>query len=224
MFKRLKSKKKNEDTPSQEMDTKNTPLQISFNYDDFYRDQIVPTLHFLYQPHTLTVLLVMLLAFLYVAVYRSSVDPVDNIKTGLVASSIVLVFIGSLHLPNGPFIRPHPAFWRFVMALNVVYQLFLVFLLFQDKHHSRAWLGYIDSSLGVRLPERSYAEFCDFTYVNIKSQMDIFVVAHALGWFAKALIIRDYWFCWILSIMFELMEYSLQHHLPNFAECWWDHV
>lgn len=23
--------------------------------------------------------------------------------------------------------------------------------------------------------------------------------------------------------MFEIMEYSLQHQLPNFAECWWDH-
>jgi phosphatidylserine synthase 2 len=24
--------------------------------------------------------------------------------------------------------------------------------------------------------------------------------------------------------MFEVMEYSLQHQLANFAECWWDHV
>lgn len=35
--------------------------------------------------------------------------------------------------------------------------------------------------------------------------------------------LRDYWIAWILSIMFELLEYSLQHQLPNFAECWWDH-
>jgi len=64
--------------------------------------------------------------------------------------------------------------------------------------------------------------------------MDIFCIAHALGWFAKAMILRDYWFCWvrlshralrqkltfdkILSISFELAEYSLQHQLPNFAE------
>lgn len=53
--------------------------------------------------------------------------------------------------------------------------------------------------------------------------MDIFVLCHTLGWFAKALILRDVWFCWILSIFFELMEYSLEHQLPNFAECWWDH-
>ena len=54
--------------------------------------------------------------------------------------------------------------------------------------------------------------------------MDEFVIAHTLGWFAKAIVLRDYWFCWILSILFEVMEYSLQHQLPNFAECWWDHV
>lgn len=54
--------------------------------------------------------------------------------------------------------------------------------------------------------------------------MDIFIVAHSVGWFFKALIIRDYWILWILSVMFEVMEYSLQHQLPNFAECWWDHV
>lgn len=54
--------------------------------------------------------------------------------------------------------------------------------------------------------------------------MDIFVVAHAVGWFGKALILRDYWFCWIISIAFELCEYSLEHQLNNFAECWWDHV
>lgn len=28
-------------------------------------------------------------------------------------------------------LRPHPALWRVVLSLGVVYQLFLVFLLFQ---------------------------------------------------------------------------------------------
>ncbi len=23
--------------------------------------------------------------------------------------------------------------------------------------------------------------------------------------------------------MFELLEYSFEHQLPNFSECWWDH-
>lgn len=54
--------------------------------------------------------------------------------------------------------------------------------------------------------------------------MDVFVLAHVLGWYGKAIILRDYWLCWILSVTFEFCEYSLEHQLNNFAECWWDHV
>jgi len=28
----------------------------------------------------------------------------------------------------------------------------------------------------------------------------------------------------VISLMFEVMEYTLEHQLPNFSECWWDHV
>ncbi|NWX31602.1 PTSS2 synthase, partial [Notiomystis cincta] len=37
------------------------------------------------------------------------------------------------------------------------------------------------------------------------------------------LMIRDWWMCMIISVMFEFLEYSLEHQLPNFSECWWDH-
>ena len=53
--------------------------------------------------------------------------------------------------------------------------------------------------------------------------MDEFVLAHSFGWFAKSLILRDYWFLWLLSVLFELLEYTLAHQLSNFNECWWDH-
>ena len=53
--------------------------------------------------------------------------------------------------------------------------------------------------------------------------MDGFVIAHAAGWFCKTLIIRDFWMTNLLSIAFEFLEYSLEHQLPNFSECWWDH-
>ena len=54
--------------------------------------------------------------------------------------------------------------------------------------------------------------------------MDGFVPAHLFGWWIKTLILRDYWLASILSVTFELLEYTLQHQLPNFSECWWDHV
>lgn len=143
-----------------------------------------------------------------------------------------------LQFRDGPFIRPHPAFWRVVLGINLLYELALVFLLFQDLGSARTMMTYIDPALGVPLPEKSYAEDCTLTprtiWVRIpsittlfliltplcKNALDIFCVAHALGslptplsygsgvlisltfsgWFGKAMILRDYWFCWVRSI------------------------
>jgi len=40
----------------------------------------------------------------------------------------------------------------------------------------------------------------------------------------QTLILRDWWLCMVISVMFEVVEYTLEHQLPNFSECWWDHV
>jgi hypothetical protein len=45
--------------------------------------------------------------------------------------------------------------------------------------------------------------------------------AHTFGWWAKMVMLRDWRLCWILGILWELLEYSFQHILPNFHECWW---
>ncbi len=198
---------------------------------------------------------------------------------GAYASIAGFLVFSMIQFRDGPFIRPHPVFWRVVLGVNLLYELALVFLLFQDLNSARSMMTYLDPNLGRPLPEKSYAENCALTRQNVwvtvssprlcilslthraQDAIDIFCLAHALGWFGKALILRDYWFCWvnfqfitdfnylvlperieILSIAFELAEYSLQHQLPNFAEvslfhssvydatklgrsqCWWDHV
>ncbi|KAI8075341.1 phosphatidyl serine synthase-domain-containing protein [Gilbertella persicaria] len=177
----------------------------------------------LVHPHTLTALVVLLALMFYAATRSNYENTADNIKLGLLASVACFVFIGMLQFPDGPFVRPSKPIWRAVLSLSVLYQLFLVFLLFLNKDDARYFMTYFDPSLGVLLPERSYADACKLTWDNIKNQMDVFVLAHALGWFGKALILRDYYFCWIISVAFELCEYSLEHQLNNFAECWWDH-
>ena len=45
-----------------------------------------------------------------------------------------------------------------------------------------------------------------------------------MGWWAKALIIRDRYVLLTMSVAFEFLELTFTYHLPNFAECWWDHV
>ncbi|KAI9328322.1 phosphatidyl serine synthase-domain-containing protein [Zopfochytrium polystomum] len=196
-------------------------LRASWSYE--FHDEIEPTLAFFYTPRTITMLVLMLSGILYAALFVAGEDVVANTKMGLSAAVMVILLTGLLEFKDGPFIRPHPAFWRVVLAVGVTYEIFLVFVLFQDKHTMRGLLKFIDPNLGVPLPEKSYAEDCSITAETLWNQTDIFVLAHTLGWFAKYLVLRDYWFCWILSVLFEVMEYSLQHQLPNFAECWWDH-
>jgi phosphatidylserine synthase 2 len=40
----------------------------------------------------------------------------------------------------------------------------------------------------------------------------------------KMIIIRDIKLCFFLSGFFEICELTFRHLLPNFYECWWDHV
>ena len=198
-------------------------------------DPIKPTIHFLYRPKSITALCLMLAFLVWAAVLRKQPTLesltatgttslfIYNAKFGLAAVVLVFLFMSMLLFGNGPFIRPHPLVWRLVLGMSVLYQLALVFMAFQDKHSARTLFGWLDSTLGKRLPERSYAENCQMCWSNVSKQMDAFVIAHTLGWYVKALLFRDTWLCWLLSVAFELAEYALEHQLPNFAECWWDH-
>ncbi|KII90666.1 hypothetical protein PLICRDRAFT_540747 [Plicaturopsis crispa FD-325 SS-3] len=182
------------------------------------------SVEFFYKPITLTVLSLGLCALAYVATTQDVIaEGRDKRRVGAYAAIVAFLTFSMLQFRDGPFIRPHPAFWRIVLGINLLYELLLVFLLFQDLDSARGMMLLVDPSLGVPLPEKSYAEDCAFTATNVWNAIDIFCLAHALGWFGKAMILRDYWFCWILSIAFEFAEYSLQHQLANFAECWWDH-
>ena len=115
---------------------------------------------------------------------------------------------------------------RFVVfATGLIYAALLLFLLLRAPllDDVRRSLSRLDQQLGVPIPEKTYASNCKFDLENVWSQCDSFVICHTVGWYVKALILRDRWILWIISVAFELCEYSLQHHLPNFAECWWDH-
>lgn len=189
-----------------------------------FQEKIDTSVEFFYQPVTLSALACGLVVLAYVAMTQDVLEEGrDKRRVGIYAAIAAFLTFSMIQFRDGPFVRPHPAFWRVVLGINLLYELALVFLLFQDLPTARQMMTYIDPSLGRPLPEKSYADDCALTAKNLWNAIDIFCLAHALGWFGKAMILRDYWFCWILSIAFELAEYSLQHQLPNFAECWWDH-
>ena len=115
--------------------------------------------------------------------------------------------------------------------MSIAYELGLIFMLFQTVDDARHLMTYLDPKLGKPIPEVDYAGSCtiydperpDNPFHNVYDKFDVFVPVHFFGWWIKTLILRDLWLCNILSIMFEVLEYSLEHQLSNFSECWWDH-
>ncbi|RXG51919.1 Phosphatidylserine synthase 2, partial [Armadillidium vulgare] len=160
-------------------------------------------------------------------------DDVDNVKRGVIAMVSAFILLGVTVIPDGPFKRPHPAVWRFTFILSIVYELTLIFFLYQSASGTKKLLKHLDPSLGVPLEEKDYGGNCliydgdvsDNPYHNVwvKDKMDLFVPLHFFGWWLKTLLLRDMWLCWVISVMFEIVEYTLEHQLPNFSECWWDH-
>ncbi|KAL0380818.1 UNVERIFIED_CONTAM: CDP-diacylglycerol--serine O-phosphatidyltransferase 1 [Sesamum angustifolium] len=158
---------------------------------------------------------------------------VTSVKRGVWAMSAVFLAYSLLQAPSTVLTRPHPAIWRLVHGMAVIYLVALTFLLFQKRDDARQFMKFLHPDLGVELPERSYGADCRIyvpenpasRFKNVyETLFDEFVLAHILGWWGKAIMIRNQPLLWLLSIGFELMEVTFRHMLPNFNECWWDSV
>ncbi|KAG5483370.1 hypothetical protein LSCM1_04918 [Leishmania martiniquensis] len=184
-----------------------------------------------YTPHTVFILLSILIAVLLMLRCYSYADltVAAKVKVGLSAASFVFIAFGAVHLPDSLMVRPHPAVWRAVLALGVQYLVFLTFIIFQDLETVRTILGYYDASLLQPPQERAYAQDCRISteedrFFFVRTSFDIFLLAHSLGYVVKMLVLRDWRMVTALSLGFEVVEVTFQHVLPNFNECWWDHI
>jgi len=185
------------------------------------------TLPWAYKPHSGFLLICVLLGLW---AYCEDTDDPDSLSTnvhaGLYAVIVVFLVVSAVALPNGAFVRPHPAFWRLMLGLSILYLLILVFLLFQTPSHIAMMLNFfgVDTNANDPLDSPTYAtaETCKFTWENISSRLDLFVVAHFLGWLVKAVMLRSWKMCWFISGLWEMGEVIFATMLPNFAECWWD--
>lgn len=186
------------------------------------------SLEFFYKPHTISTLLLTFLGLTYTALTRDdSQDWHSNVLTGLGGVFVVFLIISVLTLPNGPFTRPHPALWRCVLGVSILYLLLIQFLLHQDYNTIRqgiVWLSPRMANYTVD-SEKEYGTNCwDITVERLWGHVDWFAFGHYWGWGMKALVIRHYGICWSISIMWELTEMFFGHLLPNFYECWWDNL
>ncbi|CAI5690713.1 phosphatidylserine synthase 1 isoform X2 [Oreochromis aureus] len=186
------------------------------------------SIDFFYKPHTITLLTVTVLSLMYFAFTRDDEHTDNNLRVGLLVVVSFFLVISILAFPNGPFVRPHPAIWRMVFGLSVLYFLFLVFLIFLNWDQVKTLMYWLDPNLRYAKREADIMEYavnCTvITWERILSHFDIFAFGHFGGWAMKALLIRSYGLCWTISITWELTELFFMHLLPNFAECWWDQV
>lgn len=107
--------------------------------------------------------------------------------SGVYASIISFLLFSMIQFRDGPFIRPHPAFWRMALGVNLLYELALVFLLFQDLKTARLMMTLLDPKLGVPLPEKSYAEDCSLTPQTIwVCQICSIFSSQCVSWLGRA--------------------------------------
>ncbi|TMS18153.1 Phosphatidylserine synthase 1 [Larimichthys crocea] len=161
---------------------------------------------------------------MYFAFTRDDEHSDNNLRVGLLVVISFFLVISVLAFPNGPFTRPHPAIWRMVFGLSVMYFLFLVFLIFLNWDQVKVLMYWLDPNLRYATREADIMEYAvnctAISWERILSHFDIFAFGHFAGWAMKALLIRSYGLCWTISITWELTELFFMHLLPNFAECW----
>ena len=85
----------------------------------------------------MTALVLIAVGLFYVSIVEQTPDDMlYNVRRGVVAVIIVFILIGVIHMPDGPFVRPHPVVWRLVLCMLILYVLLLIFALFQVSHLS----------------------------------------------------------------------------------------
>lgn len=160
-------------------------------------------------------------------------DPFEETRFPVLFASIALLGFAITQFPGSYILRPHPAFWRLFMGLQLGYAIFMTLIFLLPKKQARETFRLFHPDLGLVPAEKNYAADCRvFTPEHPVSSMnnlseavfDVHFVAHLAGWWFKMMIIRDTKIAWIISGSFELIEISWRHLLPNFWECWWDHV
>ena len=185
-----------------------------------------------YTSHTLIALFLAVVCLHILIKYSENWNLYDIKILSLKAWVLWVLLFSSFYMPDTIVTRPHPFIWRMVLGANLIYAAFLVYMSFLPLEEARNTMKIFDPRLGGPLPEKSYAyDWRIFTpddpismFRNLRDAMDIHVLAHFLGWVCKVLIMRDIKLWWIWSIAFELLEITFRHWLPNFYECWWDHL
>ena len=150
------------------------------------------------------------------------------------ASNLLIVTMSFFLLPRKQFrFAGLSAFYRLLQALAIAYTLNMMLWALMSPEMLKSYLNILDPSLAKQdYKERDFSIDCrvytpenpDSKFANVMGTLDVFVTGHLFGWFVKSLIFRNNVMAWTMSSLFEVHELCLKHWLPNFNECWWDHL
>ena len=191
---------------------------------------------------------VLLIALTGIAYYNNNIHYKDDYNEGesfrfaCCGTLFILTTYCFLNTRDGQMKRPHPGFWRMLHGSSLWYTLMTAILLVvhpEDGVTIMRWLfpniqrtderGPMEGAGGNIPMEGGRSNLgmdhldCEITKDTIYRQVfGLWFFAHAVGWFAKMLILRDLRTCLVYSSVFGMIELTLQAFVPEFQECWWD--
>nr|GMD19888.1 CDP-diacylglycerol--serine O-phosphatidyltransferase 1-like [Ipomoea batatas] len=117
-------------------------------------DELDPWTAWAYKPRTITLLLIGACFLIWASgaldpESTSTSDIIVSVKRGVWAMIAVYLAYSLLQAPSTVLIRPHPAIWRLVHGMAVIYLVSLTFLLFQKRDDARQFMKYLHPDLGV---------------------------------------------------------------------------
>lgn len=80
------------------------------------------TVPWIYESHGVTLLVLTVILVLYFAFAYETDSVQDNLWNGIYCCTFVYLAIGCLVFPAGPYIRPHPIFWRIIFSISLAYK------------------------------------------------------------------------------------------------------
>ena len=203
------------------------------------------TFYYPSRPRTITLLLFFVLVLVGTAFQRGSHrDLESDIWEGLTVASFVLLTVGVLVFPTGPFTYPHPVVWRLLFGVSVLYLLALDFALFQRHSYVRAIVAsaFPDQPLVEQdVPNSTAAgvsdeeDECALSFRNVWTKgMDRSSLHQTACWMIKAVVVRDSSVLWVLNCLQALTEAYVRTLLPptttsprarreegSGCSCWW---
>lgn len=143
-------------------------------------------------------------------------------STSFCAVVFALVLLPISALPNPPRFFSH-----FLLLLTWLYIALLLLGVKADSRVLGKALQIVDvRHTGQALQLDVRTKDCSLSRNNISKALDVYFVAHFVGFAVKALIVDDRRVLWLSGALFELFEYSLAAVFPeifgNLAECVWD--